>query len=45
MDYKKLWINLVTILEETKQTNWGKNQITELMKQMELQEARKDEEQ
>ncbi|MBA7487130.1 hypothetical protein ES707_22692 [subsurface metagenome] len=42
MDYKKLWINLLTILEEGQQTNWGKHQITEKMKQMELTEARKD---
>ena len=41
MDYKKLWLALLLFFKETNQTNWGKNQIMEKMKEMELEEARK----
>ena len=41
MDYKKLWLQLLIFYKDTNQTNWGKNQIIEKMKELELAEARK----
>lgn len=43
MDYKKLWIELFKHMEATNQTNWGKLQVLKLMRNMELEEARKEE--
>jgi len=43
MDYKKLWLKLLKFYEDTSQTNWGKKQIIEKMKEFELIEAREDE--
>ena len=42
MDYKKLWIELIKSIEEASQTNFGKNQIINKMKELELDEARKE---
>jgi hypothetical protein len=41
MDYKQLWLRLLNALAQG-QTSWGKNQLIEIMKEMELDEARKD---
>lgn len=41
MDYKRLWIDFMRYLRETKQKDWTKDQVVDAMKTKELNHARK----
>lgn len=42
MNYKKLWIDLLRLIEDGDKTSWGKVQLVQKMFDLEIEQAREE---